>query len=86
MSRNSNVKHYTKFDISDVKTLIQKIKILGEIARESGATTRCFVLDLNALDCRKGCNVCELEKMAKDLTDGFANMKNGPGKSLKIRS
>ena len=63
----------------DVKTLIQKIKILGEIARESGATTRCFVLDLDALDCRKGCGVCELEKIAKKLQEGFPCTREGPG-------
>ena len=66
----------------DVKTLIQKIKILGEISRETGATTRCFILDLNSLDCRKGCNVCGMEKIAKKLQDGFESMKEGPGNNM----
>ena len=58
---------------------MQKIKILGEIFRESGATTRCFIVDLDALDCRKGCGICGLEKIAKSLQDGFASVKDGPG-------
>ena len=66
-------------DFLDVKTLIQKIKILGEIVRETGINTRCFILDLGALDCRKGCGVCGLEKIAKRLIDGFPSMKEGPG-------
>ena len=65
--------------------MIQKIKILGEIARENGATTRCFVLDLNSLDCRAGCGVCELEKMAAKLQDGFPSLKEGPGKYQGIK-
>ena len=64
----------------DVKTLVQKVKILGEIAREAGMNTRCFILDLNALDCRRGCSVCSLEKTAKRLQYGFESVRDGPGK------
>ena len=60
------------------------MKILGEIARESGATTRCFIIDLNALDCRKGCNVCGLEKVARKLQSGFS-LTEGPGNIVKLR-
>ena len=68
----------------DVKTLMLKIKVLGEIFREVGATTRCFIVDLNSLDCRKGCGVCEMEKVAKRLKSGFECFEEGPGKRLTV--
>ena len=63
-----------------------KIKVLGEIFREAGTNTRCFIKDLNALDCRAGCMICVLEKCAKRMTDGFPSTEEGPGedKSIKI--
>ena len=56
-----------------------KVKILGEMFREAGTVTRCFIKDLNALDCRRGCMVCVLEKIAKRMKEGFPSIEEGPG-------
>lgn len=56
-----------------------KMKVMGEISRESGANTRCMIIDLGALDCRAGCAVCGLEKLAKRMSDGFPSVEEGPG-------
>ena len=57
-----------------------KMKILGEVVRESGKTTGCIVADLNALDCKKGCMVCLLEEMTEQMIMGFPNIREGPSK------
>ena len=63
---------------------MMKVKVLGEIARESGANTRCMIIDLGALDCRAGCAVCGLEKIAKRMADGFPSFEEGPGKKRQV--
>ena len=69
----------------EIKTLLLKIKILGEIFREAGTNTRCFVKDLNSLDCRRGCMICVLEKIAKRMAEGFQTVEEGPGKNTLIK-
>ena len=68
----------------EVKTLLMKLKVLGEIARESGANTRCMVIDLGSLDCRAGCSICGLEKVAKRMIDCFPSVEEGPGTYLLL--
>ena len=56
-----------------------KVKVFGEISRESGANTGCLIKDLGSLDCRAGCAICGLEKIAKRMEDGFPSIEEGPG-------
>ena len=68
------------FEILEVKSLLNEIKLHGEIARAEGENTGCFVYDLNSLDCRKGCPVCPLIAMTEKLQASFVNKEEGPGK------
>ena len=55
------------------------LRILGEIAREAGEATNCFIKDLGSLDCRKGCSICSLDEMMIKVQEGFPNIEEGPG-------
>ena len=57
--------------------------MLGEIFREAGTNTRCFMKDLNALDCRAGCMICVLEKTAKRMAESFPSTEEGPGNRFR---
>ena len=55
------------------------LKILAEIARDSGEATNCFIKDLGSLDCRRGCSVCSLDELMVKMRNGFMNFEEGPG-------
>ena len=69
--------------ISEVKSLITKMRTLGELARDIGDSTGCLMIDLGAMECKEGCDICELEELLLELLDGFK--KNGCLKRSDIR-
>ena len=64
---------------SEIKSLILKMRILGETIRDAGKNTGCPIKDLGALDCRTGCPICKLERKSEELFDGFPGVREGPG-------
>ena len=59
--------------------MLMKVLLLNEKCRETNAASGCFVADLRASECRKGCEVCHLNELTANAMKSFCKIE-GPGK------
>ena len=77
---NNHINSRYEIGFSEIKTILNDIKIIGELAIADGETTGCFIFDLSSLDCRKGCDLCPIIEKSEKLFNGFNNREEGPGR------
>ena len=61
----------------EVKQLLLRMNILNQSTKRK--QSGCFRVELNSLDCRKGCVVCHLFERLEALKQAFPSMEEGPG-------
>ena len=59
--------------------MLLKILLLGEKCRDANMASGCFVKELGARECRKGCEDCSLNELLEKAMKGFCK-DEGPGK------
>ena len=68
----------------EIKSLLLQFQILGEIIQDEGFESGCLSLELGAVICRAGCQICSLKSKVDHLKRICPNINDGPGSSYII--